>query len=190
MLCRLIRIASTNASRMVNIVDLDHFRSSLIRITLFLGDGKSLLYLQQGTGRHCTELFIITLPSSWYDLNNAERDGTPNHTCANDLDLHCLQRQGLSEFSRTRVKTNNFPWNPIQKGIRMQEIKIKKVVSKENLAEILFARYVQFLQAFIYWYLNSACLRLIMHVSLAMRKGMWTVNEGTDQAVKWHNLPL
>ena len=27
---------------------------------------------------------------------------------ASDLDLHCLQRQGISRFSRTRVKCNGY----------------------------------------------------------------------------------
>ena len=35
--------------------------------------------------------------------NNTDPDQKPT-----DLDLHCLQRQGISGFSRTRVKGNGY----------------------------------------------------------------------------------
>ena len=36
--------------------------------------------------------------------NNADTDQFPSLQKPTDLDLHCLQRQGISGFSRTRVR--------------------------------------------------------------------------------------
>ena len=36
--------------------------------------------------------------------NSADPDQLASTLFAKDLDLHCLQRQGISGFSRTRVK--------------------------------------------------------------------------------------
>ena len=39
-------------------------------------------------------------------VNSADPDQLASSE-ATDLDLHCLQRQGISGFSRTRVKSTN-----------------------------------------------------------------------------------
>ena len=51
--------------------------------------------------------------------NNAD----PDQLASSDLDLHCLQRQGISEFSRTRVKNTQKKLNNGNKYLSLAELK-------------------------------------------------------------------
>ena len=63
--------------------------------------------------------------------NSADPDQKPT-----DLDLHCLQRQGISGFSRTRVKA--IRWNDAQKFENIDVmICIKCVLFSTHYAHIL-----------------------------------------------------
>ena len=57
----------------------------------------------------------------------------PDQLASSDLDLHCLQRQGISGFSRTRVNNQKLPYLFLLYGeIIMAYIALDKRVIKIN----------------------------------------------------------